>query len=530
MDSSVVEAPVTAPGTGKTWMRLLLGFAALKIVIQVVGNALAQHAGYGIFRDEMYLLVCGRRPALGYVDQPFFSPMVLAVSDFLFGHTQMWAFRLLPAIAGGAKVFLTGSLARALGGSLRAAALAMLAVICCGVYLAIDGYDSMNAFEPLFWMTCCLAVIQLVRGGDPRLWWIVFGVSAGIGFENKISEAFFLVCLFAMLLGTPQRRILLNRWFFVSVGLIALLALPYAVWQMQHQFPTLEWLHQVEVTGKDVKLPPLQFILAQVLMLYPWNVLLWGPGVLWLLLAKSARSFRFLGFTYLLFLAFMMAMHAKDYYLAPIYPVYFAAGAVARFAWAGQVRWRNGLIMAFAVVLVIGFFVFVPFSIPVLPPQNYVVYARALHMGVNDSEVESVKPKLPQFYADRFGWSELVSKVAGVYHSLPPAEQAVTGIWGQNYGEAGAIDVLGRPMGLPEAISDHQNYWIWGPGKYTGQEMIIITGADMKEMLTIYDSCTLEGRLENPWVMPYELNRPIYLCRGRKIPYRQDWADNKLYR
>ena len=84
-------------------------------------------------------------------------------------------------------------------------------------------------------------------------------------------------------------------------------------------------------------------------------------------------------------------------------------------------------------------------------------------------------------------------------------------------------------MGIPEAISGHQNYWIWGPGKYTGQEMIIITGAGMKDMLDIYDSCTVESRIENPYVMPYELNRPIYLCRGRKIPYLADWNQNKLY-
>ena len=124
----------------------------------------------------------------------------------------------------------------------------------------------------------------------------------------------------------------------------------------------------------------------------------------------------------------------------------------------------------------------------------------------------------------------MAAQVAAIYHSLPASEQAVTGIWAQNYGEAGAIDVLGRGMGIPQAISGHQNYWIWGPGQYTGQEMIIVTGADRKQMLGIYGSCTEEGRMENPYSMPYEFNRPIYLCKGRKIPYRGDWDKNKLYR
>lgn len=526
----MTSSPAASPGTTKQWMWLLLSFTALKIGIQVVGNVLAQHAGYGIFRDEMYLLVCGQRPALGYVDQPFFSPLIAVLSDLLFGHTQMWAFRLLPALAGGATVLLTGLLVRALGGGRLAAALAMVAMISASIYLALDGYVSMNAFEPVFWMTCCLAIIHLVRGGDSRFWWIVFGVSAGIGVENKISEVFFLACLFAALVCTPQRRILKSRWFLVSVALIALLSLPYALWQLQNQFPTLEWLHEVAVTGKDVKLPPMPFVGSQILMLFPLNLLLWSTGVLWFLLAKSARPFRFLGLTYLLFLAAMMAMHAKDYYLAPIYPVFFAAGAVAWFSWAVGKSWRYALIGVFAVLAVIGFFAFVPFVIPVLPPANHIAYARTMHMDVHDEEVETVKPKLPQFYADRFGWSELVSKVVSIYNSLPEQERAVTGIWGQNYGEASAINVLGRGMGIPEAISGHQNYWIWGPGKYTGQEMIIVTGADMKEMLSIYDSCAIAGEMDNPYSMPYEYHRPIYLCRGRKIPYQRDWSESKLYR
>lgn len=511
------------------WLSLL--FAGFKLLVQITGNILARHAGYGIFRDELYYLVCGQRLAFGYVDQPPMVAIQARIAQMLFGHDTMWTLRLISAAAGAAKVFLTGMLVRALGGGRRAAALAMLAVIAAGVYLGIDGYLSMNSFDPVFWMLCALALIRIAKSGSSveiRNWWIVFGMSAGLAFENKDSIVFFLIAMLIALLLTPQRRILANRWFGIAVLLIVLVALPNFLWQVDHHFPTLEWLRRVQATGKDVKLPPVPFVLAQIMMLTPHNVLLWLSGVLWFLFAKRARGLRFLGVFYVLFLVLMIALHAKDYYLAPAYPVFFAAGAVAWFGWAERVRWRNAVIGVYGAILLSGLVAFFPFSVPVLPPQLWIAYAEKLHYVSHDSEVEKDKPLLPQFFADRFGWHELADRTARIYNALPAQERARTGIWAQNYGEAGAIDILGHEYGLPYAISGHQNYWIWGPRGYTGAEMIVIADASPEEMSQYYDSCEIKDEMNNPYSMPYE-RRPIYLCRGRKATYQADWKELKLY-
>src|SRR3984885_8061818 len=272
---------------------LSVGFAALKVAIHIVGNILAQHAGYGIFRDELYYLVCGRRLAFGYVDQPPLVALQARLSEMLFGYDTMWSLRLISAMAGAVKVFLTGLLVWALGGGRRAAALAMLAVIGAGVYLGLDSFLSMNSFDPVFWMVCALALLRLVKVESPskiRNWWIVFGVSAGLAFENKDSVVFFLIAMLIALLLTPQRRILANRWFGVGVLLIVLVALPNFLWQIHNHFPTLEWLRRTEGSDKVLKFPPLEFFLAQVLTLTPYSVLLWGTGVLWLLFARASRE------------------------------------------------------------------------------------------------------------------------------------------------------------------------------------------------------------------------------------------------
>jgi 4-amino-4-deoxy-L-arabinose transferase-like glycosyltransferase len=507
-----------------------LAFAAIKVALHIITNIIAQHAGYGIFRDEMYYLICGQRLAFGYVDQPPMVAVVARVTEMLFGHDHMWSLRLFPALAGGAKVFLTGVIAWALGGGRRAAALAMVGVLVAGEYLGVDSFLSMNCFDPVFWMTCALALIMIVQAERPesvRNWWIVLGVSAGLGLENKVSEVFFLVCVLAALLLTPQRRILKSKWFSVAVLLMVVLALPNLLWQIHYHFPTLEWLRDVQHSDKDVKLGPLKFLVAQVVMLNPFTALLWLSGVVWLLVSRAARPFRFLGVMYLLFVPLMMAMHAKDYYLAPAYPVFFAAGGVVRFAWARESAWKNALIGTYALILAVSGCLFLPYSIPVLPPKEFRAYEKKIGFTPQDTENHDATI-LPQFYADRFGWSDLVAQVNAIYHALPPNEQAVTGIFAGNYGQASAINLFGPKYGLPQAISGHQNYWMWGPRGYTGQEMIIISGASLDEVTPYYASCKIVGVRNNPLAMPWERGN-IYLCYGRKKTYAADWNDLKQY-
>lgn len=519
----------------RSFLWLCLAFALLKLAIQIVGNIVAQRAGYGIFRDEMYYLICGRHLAFGYVDQPPMVALQARLSEMLFGVQHMWSLRLISALAGAATVFLAGLIVRALGGNKRAAALAMLGVIVVGVYLGMDSFLSMNSFEPVFWMICVLALIRIIQANaaQPRLshsirnWWIIFGLSAGLGLENKDNIVFFLIAALVALVIVPQRRILRSRWCGVSILIIIALGLPNLLWQIHYHFPTLEWLIDVKKSGKDVHLSPLQFLLAQVMMLTPSTFPLWFSGLLWFLFAKAARPYRFLGVLYILFLPMMMALNAKDYYLAPLYVVYFAGGAVCWLTWSRNIAWRNALMGAYALLLAAFFVLTVPFAIPVLPPKQFLAFEQRIGFKAKDSEVHAASP-LPQFYADRFGWHEMVQKVATIYNAIPPDQRAVTGIYVGNYGEASAINLFGPKYGLPIAISGHQNYWLWGAHGYTGQEMIIINGATLDEMKPYYDSCVIAGQLDNPWSMPYE-RVPIFLCHGRKGTYQADWKDFKYY-
>lgn len=530
-DAPVNQSDITsAPQQFNRWreaLRLGLIFAAIKVAIEFVGNVIAQHSGYGIFRDELYYIVCGRHLAWGYVDQ---APMVAVqarIAETLFGFHNLAVFRLISALAGGAKLLLTGLLAWSLDGKRMAQVLAMIAVLIAPVYLGIDSFLSMNSFEPVFWMGCVLALILMVRGASPR-WWIAFGISGGLGILNKPSIVFFLAALLVALLLAPQRRLLWSRWTLAAVALIVLISLPYGLWQIHHHFPTLEWLNNVKHSHKNVKLGPLAFLGAQLMMLHPINIFLLLPGLIWLFVARAARGFRWIGIMYIVLLAIMIHLYAKDYYVAPVYPVLFAAGALAWQTAFSQSRKTAWLLPTWCVVLVILGAITLPMAIPVMPPNTWIRYTKAMHLtsGVTNSETAATGP-LPQFYADRFGWQQMVEQVATVYDSLTPAERAQTAIFGSNYGEAGAVDVLGAKYGLPHAISGHQNYYFWGPRGYTGQIVIVIDSDDsLTRLQEQFQSAVVATHTYNPFAMPYE-NRSIFLCRGLKEPLSDLWPSTK---
>jgi hypothetical protein len=509
-------------------LRLALVFAAVKLALHIAFNLWESHIGYGYFRDEMYYIQCGRNLAWGYVDHGPIVALQSRVALAIFGKS-LAGIRMLSALGGAGRVFLTGILAWSLGGRRPAQALAMIGVLVAPQYLGTDSYLSMNSWESVFWMGCLLVLILIVRGGSEKLW-LVFGVLAGLGLLNKPSMSFFLVALLAALL-LSQRRLLFSRWMPLGVAIMLLIALPHLLWQIHNHWPTLEFLHNGSVENKNVKLAPLPFLLIQIMNLLPVTILIWGAGLVWLLRNPLAKNVRWIGITYVIFLVIMMALHAKDYYVSPIYPVLFAAGGIA---WerrlANRPAVRQDHVFAFPVLegaLIAICIVVLPMAIPIMQPTSWLAYTKATHLYKTSSNTENqATGPLPQFYADRFGWQEEVDEVSRIYHSLSPEDQKKVGILCSNYGEASAINFLGR--GLPEAISIHNNYFLWGPHGATGEVMIVINNATSAEMREIYSSVEVVGRIDHPFSMPYE-HRNIYLARGRRKNLIDDWPTMKHY-
>jgi hypothetical protein len=493
---------------------------------------------YDYFRDELYFLACADHLAWGYVDQPPAVAALVKLSTTLFG-TSLIGIHILPAFAGALKILLTGMIVRELGGQRFAQFLAAIAVLFAPVYLSIDAYISMNCLEPLWWMGCVYLLLRMINGASQKLW-LGFGALAGLGLQTKYSIGFFGFGIVVGLLLTEHRRMLAKPWIYFGGVIAAVVFFPNLWWQYTRDWPFLELMANIRASGRDVQLSPIRYILEQLLLMGPPAAPLWIGGLIYLFTTRM-KQYRVLGWTFVITITCFIVLHGKNYYINPAYPMLFAAGAIAFERWAlkgsqsfgargsaprlSALTWVRA---AYVVLLIVLGALFLPYTLSILSPPKFIAYMDVIGIRAPASETHRQSP-LPQQYADMFGWREMTEKVAAYYNALPQEERAKTAIFGNDYGEAGAIDFFGPKYGLPKAISGHQNYWYWGPRNYTGESVIIIGEDDVDALRNKWcQSVTLVAELNHPYAIPYE-NRPIWHCRGMRVNLQQVWPKLKRW-
>ncbi|MCX6138015.1 MAG: glycosyltransferase family 39 protein [Ignavibacteriales bacterium] len=484
--------------------------AGAKLLIHFLFNG-----GYGVFRDEFYYLACGEHLAFGYVDHPPLIALIAKSMRLILGDS-LFAIRFLPAIAGALVVFFTGLLVRRMGGGRVPAIAACLAVIFSPVYLASGNFLSMNVFDQLFW-TIAFYLIALILTEEKRLYWILLGIVIGVGFENKISILFLLFGVGIGLVLTDRRRLILRNDFWIAAIIALLISLPHILWQIAKGFPTLEFIDNA-AQQKNIRLNPMQFLSGQLMDTAIVGLLLLILGILFFFFSKNGKPFRVFGWTYVAILLLFLATHAKTYYIAPLYPLMFAAGCI----YAGELsarRWMRPLVSGVIAVIIFLGALGAPFCLPILSPESFLRYSAALGVTVQQSERHQPTP-LPQHFADMFGWENMTLRVARVYYSLPDSVRTHCGIYVQNYGQAGALDFFGKSLGLPPVLCGHNNYWYWTEGleRYNS---IIILGGDIEDYKKVFDQVLVVDVVTHPYVMPYENNLQIFICRGLRLPLKE---------
>ena len=493
--------------------------------VLLAGACLFLHAiangHYGIFRDELYYIVCGERPDWGYVDHPAIVPLLAARSHALFGHC-LWGFRLLPALVMTATVVATTAFTRLLGGNRMAQWLSGLCVLLAPIFLLQGVLFVSDLFQPLTWLGLSWVLVRLEQTQDER-WWLAFGAIAGFSLNTKYLIAFYLVGLAAALMFTPRRKSLSHPWIYAGVLLALLMVLPNVLWQKVHGWPFLEF-SQAATSSKNLALSPPAFFVQQLIFTGPAITAVWICG-LWECLARSRQLILAPVFAVawlILFLAFDLS-HGKPYYLTAIYPTLIALGAVRIEHWLRRPLVRSG---ALAAVIVTGA-VTMPFGLPILPADVFVHYESVIGLVPSVGE-RAPSSELPQYYADMFGWSELTDKLAAIYNALPAPDRTRAVFFGSNYGEAAAIDVLGRDKGLPPAISGHNSYYLWGPRGADGS-VVITVGGNEERYRELFRSVEIVGQTASKYAMPFESGQPIYVLRGMKTPLGDFWPQVKRY-
>ena len=476
---------------------------------------------YGYFRDELYFMAMSQHPGFGYVDVPPLVPLITLIPRYLTGNA-LWALHVISALVCAGTIVLTGLMARLLGGTAWVQGLAALGSATALVLLAGGSTYTYDVFDQFWWALAATILIVLLRDERPRLW-LAFGVVAGLGLLTKETILFWGFGLVLGLLLTPQRRLLFTRWT-VFGGLIALaLFLPFILWNAANGWASVQYWagYSQNHSGGGT---PLDFLLNQILVMNPFLVPLWVAGLWYFFFSTRGARYRVFGWAYLILFVLFLVTQSKSYFLAPAYPPLFAGGAMVFGQW--RVR-RPRWVTAYAVVLVLGAVLLAPAAMPVLPPAEYAhIYGSSGNSGAQQDSGDTYG--LPQSLADRFGWESQVALIAKVYHSLPQNEQRVACIFASNYGEAGALLEFGGRYHLPEPISGHNAFYIWGPDGCTGQ-VIISINVSPQTAAQAFGSVTLAARTSCAACVSFENNAPILILRQPKEPFSVIWAQAKDY-
>ena len=513
-------------------MALIWAIALAKLLFHIYFNN-----RYGYFRDEFNYIACGDHLAWGYVDQPPLIPFLIHICRAVLGDS-LRSIRFIPALASSLLVVQTAVLAREFGGRRFALLLSAITVVIAPQYLSNGSLLGTNCLEPNLWMGCAYFAILAIKRNQPK-YWLWFGVVAGFGMQEKYSIALFGFGIVIGLLLTPQRRAFLNAWIWVG-GLAAfLIFLPNLLWNIHYHWPFVELMHNIRAEGRDVILPLPQYFLQQTLLVHPVTALIWLRGLFALLFSARLKPYRVLGWCYLVCFTVFFILHGKNYYLGPVYPMLLAAGAVViesalipqKDAHARR-GWLKPALAAFIVIVLLAAGAHAaPQVVPILSIDRFIVYLNHLPFKPPVTEHSHARILLPQWYADQFGWEEIVAETAVAWNRLSAEERKdeACGIFAQDYGQAGAIDFLGRRYGLPRSLSGHQTWFLWGSRGYSGNCMIVLD--DSRERLEqLWDHVDYIGQsADNPYALEKQID--VYICRGAKFgTLAQLWPEIKRWR
>ena len=489
----------------KKFLPIILVLASIKLVIQFFGNQ-----NYGFHRDELLHLSVSEHLDWGYMEFPPFIAFLGKLTYWFFDYSLL-GVRLFPTLAGVAILILCCLIAKELGGKSKAVLLSGICILAFLPFYRNHTLFQPVAFDQLFWTLGFYFIIKYINSKN-NTFLILLGLTLGLGLLNKYTILVWAFGIFTGLFFYEKGVIYKNKWLYISAFISLIIVLPNIIWQIHHEFPLLKHLQAL----KDNQLNNTNFMAFGLEQLnYPFTLIISLFGLLTLLVWKRFRKYRVIGIATLVIFITMWLLRSKAYYVFAIYPVLFASGSVVI---ASLLKKKP---ISFYVVAALTFMpsvYFIPELTPILPIETYVKYA-----GLTEKKG---RYKLKGDYADMFGWNEQVALIDSVYQTLSPNEQKNCVIWAENYGEAGALKILGKKYQLPNPISRHGSFWLWG---FDSKEALvwISLGNEKPSVEHVFEEVELVKIIKHKYAIDEENEIPLYICRNPKIDIENWWQAYK---
>ncbi|HPH96399.1 MAG TPA: glycosyltransferase family 39 protein [Anaerolineaceae bacterium] len=495
----------------KTDTGLLVMVGMITALVHILSNG-----GYGFHRDELDILMNAQYPAWGYVAYPPLTPFLARLEYWAFGFS-LTGLRLLPAVFQGGVVVLAGLMARDFGGNRRAQAVAAVATAISPIAITTGTLMQYLSFDYAWWVLLSFCVVRLLRSEDRR-WWLGAGAAIGLGMLTKYTMVFFIAGLAAAVLLTQTRRDLRSKWLWAGAGLSLLIALPNLIWQVQHDFISLQFLGAIH--ERDIAWGRTQgFLLEQLYAVAnPFTLPLWAAGLLACLRGKWDGRFKLVGWWFGVTFLLLFLSRGRGYYLAPAYPMLLAAGAAWVEGWLeGQPGRTRGSIHSTQLwVAVFG----AAFGLLLLKPV----------LPIN-SALWPVATSLSDNFVEMVGWPDLVDQVEAVVKTLPEGELDKTVILAGNYGEAGALMFYGAGRNLPRVIGGGNSLWERGYGS-PEPEIVVAVGFERSQIERFMRSCQAAGTVSNRYGVENEestCHTTLFICREPRAAWAVLWPQMRWF-
>ena len=495
----------------KTDNILLLSLALCGTLIHILLNG-----QYGFHRDELDFIMNARQLDWGYISYPPLTPFFARIGLELFGES-LRGLRVLPAIAQGIVMILAGLMARDMGGKRNAQIMTAFAVFIAPVSLMGGTVIMYFAFDYLWWVMVAFFTVRLLATDDAR-YWLGVGAGIGLGMMTKYTMIFWVAGLVVAVLVTPIRKYLRSKWLYFGAGLALLIFLPNLIWQIQHDFISLEYLSSIH--ARDIEWGRADGFLVEQLYTTtnPFSLPLWTVGLSLCLFGASMKRFRTLGWMFVVTFALFLINKGRGYYTGPSYVMLLTAGCVWFENWLGT-RTEKTRRLGFGLLWgtqVIGSLIGISLMKPIAPINSPLW---DITSDVNGEVVEMV------------GWQDLTAQVAEIYQSIPESEKPRTVILAGNYGEAGAFDLYGDEYGLPRIITGANSMWYRGYGE-PEPETVIVVGFESSYARKFFNRCVYSGTVKNSYSVKNEetkFHTGLYICREPRHPWSEMWQDMQWY-
>lgn len=470
-----------------------------------VALLLATSTRYGYHRDELYFVVAGGHPAFGYPDQPPLVPLLSWAMHAI--APSLLLLRAPSTLAAATTTLLAALIARELGGQRRAQIIAAACTASSAFALAVAHLVSTTTFDMLSTtLLGWLAIRAVSRGSGPSM--LAAGLVVGVGIEAKPQVGLVGALMVAALLVIGPRRPL-RSWWAAGGGLCAVaLAAPYVIWQQQHGWPQITVAGNIAGSqeGGRAGFFPFQLVLVSPLLVPVWMAGLRAP-----FRRSGWHQLRFIPITFAVLAALYFLGNGHAYYLASLYPVLLGLGAIPAADWTVRARGRTlWLVAAIGLSAALGAFI----ALPLLPERDL---QGSVVMALNPTQGEMV------------GWPRFVRTVSNAWHQIPAAKQMQTALFTNNYGEAGAIAILGTGLPLPHAYSAHNGFSEWAIPPSSDTYAMLIGYDNPRDAAPNFNSChVLTVVNDRVGLNNQEQGLPVMLCRPT-APWPNLWPHLRHY-